>query len=346
MQENWQQLISAFDENQNYVLATIVATRGSTYRKTGTMMLISSTGVCIGLLSGGCLEADISLHAEQVIKSKTNQLLTYDLKADAELLWGLGLGCDGAIDILLQPLLVENNHLAFGAMISAVKNRKSGFYCQLIKDDVLALSYFIVGDIQDQTSLNKEIQQRVIDKLITNENELLITPIIPPFSLLICGAGPDVVPLVILAAQQGWQLTLWDHRPAYLEQSEFSVCAVRTKVRAENVAEKAMADFDGVVIMSHNLTNDGFFLKHALADSVNYIGLLGPVGRRDKLLKELSLTASDVKNQVYGPVGLDLGGRSPQAIALSICAEIQQHISQKFESKHYKSWLLDQKRAK
>ena len=110
MQENWLTLIQAFDSQQNYVLATIVATQGSTYCKTGSTMLIDPNGQCTGLLSGGCLEADISLHAMEIINGNNSVLLRYDLQADADLLWGLGLGCEGALDILLQPLNNHNNH--------------------------------------------------------------------------------------------------------------------------------------------------------------------------------------------------------------------------------------------
>ena len=147
MQENWQQLINAFDPNQEYVLATIVATRGSTYLKTGTLMLISAEGTCTGLLSGGCLEADISLHAMAVLKESKSKLLSYDLKAAAELLWGLGLGCDGAIDILLQPLSVHNNFLSFDVLLNCLTRRKSGFYCQLLNDDAVADAVVVNGEV-------------------------------------------------------------------------------------------------------------------------------------------------------------------------------------------------------
>jgi len=339
MQENWQQLINAFDQEQSYVLATIVATRGSTYRKTGTFMLIAADGRCTGLLSGGCLEADISLHAMEVLKTNKSKLLKYDLKADAELLWGLGLGCDGALDILLQPLTYENEFLAFPLMIDSLKQRQAGFYCQLINDEEIAVSLFVAGNHYEKDEVRGKLLNYT--STLSNKYELLVTPVNPPISLLICGAGPDVLPVVSMANQLGWQISLWDHRATYLEQVEFALCSSRKKIRAEHIKSGDMNDFDGVVVMSHNLTSDGLFLKHALADKIDYIGLLGPAGRRDKLLNSLSLTASDVKDQVFGPVGLDIGGRSPQAIALSICAEIQQQTSRRFEIAKHKSFTIN-----
>jgi len=339
MQENWQQLINAFDQTQSHVLATIVATHGSTYRKAGTLMLIAADGTCTGLLSGGCLEADISLHAMKVLKTNKSKLIKYDLKANAELLWGLGLGCDGALDILLQPLTSENEFLAFPLMIDSLSQRLDGFYCQLLNDEEVAVSLFIAGQCGEKNVVRDRFKNH-IDKL-PKTYKLLVTPVSPPISLLICGAGPDVLPVVSMANQLGWRTSLWDHRPTYLEQTEFEVCFTRKKIRAEHIKSGDMNGFDGVVVMSHNLTSDGLFLQHALADKVNYIGLLGPSGRRDKLLNSLSLTASDVKDQVFGPVGLDIGGRSPQAIALSICAEIQQQMSRRFQLTEHKSFIIN-----
>ncbi len=342
MQENWQQIIANFDLGEDFVLATIVATRGSTYRKTGTMMLIDAQGNCTGLLSGGCLEADISHHAKEVLAGGGNMLLSYDLKADADLLWGLGLGCEGAIDILLQPLTVQNQHLGFASLIVALEQRQGGFYCQQVKEQTLAQGCFIAAQNMEQAdkALVSQHLQSLSPEIKLDPAQWLVIPVMPIWSILLCGAGPDAAPLVALAKQLGWKLTLQDHRTSHLAQTEFALCDARRKLRAENATKKDFAGFDAAIIMTHNLTNDGLLLKNALAANVGYIGLLGPAGRRDKLLSELSLTASDVAGQVFGPVGLNIGGRSPQAIALSICAEIQQFISRQAQQRNAKSWYL------
>ncbi|OKY26280.1 MULTISPECIES: XdhC family protein [Thalassotalea] len=333
MQENWLQIVGNFSTEQDYVLATIVATKGSTYRKTGTMMLISAQGQCTGLLSGGCLEADIALHAQEVLRENHTKLLTYDLKADADLLWGLGLGCDGAIDIYLQPLTKINNHLNFVSLLKAVQQRQSGYYCQQVEDKSAGMAEFITASNDfDHDNIQRELP----------EGDWLITPVTPVFSLLVCGAGPDVAPLVTMIEQLGWRVTLQDHRQAYLDQPAFAHCFAKRKLRPEQSNAGDYQGFDAVVVMTHNLNNDGEILKHALAANIGYIGLLGPAGRRDKLLNALSLTASDVQQQVFAPIGLNIGGRSPQAIALSICAEIQQFISHQFQSSQIKSWRIQQ----
>ena len=125
---NWLEFCRIFDTTRSYVLATIIETRGSTYQKTGAMMLVDELGNCFGLLSGGCLEADISLHAKSVLSSNENVLLSYDLKADADLLWGLGLGCEGALDILLIPITPHNRHQSFDKLLDSVASHQSGVY--------------------------------------------------------------------------------------------------------------------------------------------------------------------------------------------------------------------------
>ncbi|WDE00359.1 XdhC family protein [Thalassomonas actiniarum] len=334
MQENWLQLAKTFDAHKQYVLATIVATRGSTYRKMGTMMLIDEAGVCTGLLSGGCLEADISLHAGEVLAEKKSRLLNYDLLADAELLWGLGLGCDGEIDILLQPLLLENNHLGFADLLNDIGQQKTGHYWIQVNDNQAAQGQYISGDLQQVPSQVPELANQAGG----DAAKIIVIPVLAPVSLLVCGAGPDAAPVVNMALELGWQVTVWDHRENYLNQDAFSRAAATRLTRPVKTATEDYRVFDAAVVMTHNLTSDGEYLAHLLAANTPYIGLLGPGGRRDKLLKPLELTPSDVKGQVFGPVGLDLGGRSPQAIALSITAQIQQQMSLRYAGKHYRAW--------
>lgn len=320
MQENWFQLIQHFNVNEAFVLATICATKGSTYRKTGTMMLISAEGSCTGLLSGGCLEADISLHAQQVLIDHKTRIINYDLKTDSELLWGLGLGCDGAIDILLQPLTPANNHLDFVSVISAVQSRNTGFYCQKVGDNTTPAASYITS--------NKGLEKLVYEfnDSLDKHASILVVPITSPISVVICGAGPDAEPVAQLLLQMGWQVEIWDHRQQYLEQTCFLNCQ-KKKIRPELICENDFSAFDAAVIMTHNLESDTSLVEKAWQSSLSYIGVLGPKGRRNKLIEPIGLTQSQIQGRLYGPIGLDLGGRGPQAIALSIAAQIQQHFS-------------------
>ena len=332
MQENWLQLQTAFTIEKNYVLATIAATRGSTYRKKGTLMLVDDQGICTGLLSGGCLEADISLHAQQVLIGGKTKILRYNLQDDAELLWGLGLGCDGEIDILLQPLTGDNQHLGFASLMRAIRNGNSGYFCQNITDNAQPHGQFFQSEINTESSSTLLVDHQ------QDESSQLIIPVVPPLALLICGAGPDAVPVVNIANQLGWQVSVWDHRNAYLKQKDFQDCYQTQCIRVANADVIALQSFDAAVVMTHNLETDGAYLSLLRSAKVDYIGLLGPIGRRNKLLSSQNIDVNDIQGQVYGPVGLDLGGRSPQAIALSIAAQIQQHISKRYAHQCYQVW--------
>lgn len=91
------------------ILATVIATKGSTYRKPGAMMLIARDGSFRGLISGGCIESDLAEHAKQVFSDGKTRKISYDLSATEDLVWGLGIGCDGVIELMLQRLQASNN---------------------------------------------------------------------------------------------------------------------------------------------------------------------------------------------------------------------------------------------
>lgn len=318
MQENWQELANTFNPLESSVLATIVNTQGATYQKIGTMMLINQQGKCSGLLSGGCLEADIALHAANVLENGLTQVLHYDLSSDADLLWGLGLGCEGKIDILLMPLTPKNNHLGFADMLSQVLSGQSGYFFQKIAKNSSPQTWFC----EDQYLAKNE--KSITEQFSSNEVELIKIPVKPPLSLLICGAGPDAAPVVKFAHELGWQVSLWDHRRQSLAQVVFDEVHSKRKVRAEHTQAEEFSKFQAAVVMTHNLENDQEYLAKLTQSNIEYIGVLGPAARRDKLLTNIGLSYQQVSSKVFGPIGLDIGGRSPQAIALSIVAQIQQ----------------------
>jgi xanthine/CO dehydrogenase XdhC/CoxF family maturation factor len=143
-------------------------------------------------------------------------------------------------------------------------------------------------------------------------------------ALLLCGAGPDAEPVVRMASQVGWQVAVVDHRPAYVEAARFQdAVRVATVDAAVPGALVALDGFDAAVVMSHNLVADGRYLAALAVSSIPYVGLLGPAARRERLYAELGPLAEALRPRLRAPVGLDLGGASPEAIALSIVAELQ-----------------------
>ena len=153
---------------------------------------------------------------------------------------------------------------------------------------------------------------------------MLVTDLMPDRRLLVLGAGRDAEPVVRFAVELGWRVTVADHRPAYLETEAFDEAEETICCPAKEMSQHIdLSAIDAAVVMSHHLASDRDYLSQLSESTVSFVGLLGPAARRDRLLDEIDVEASFAK-RVRGPVGLDLGGRGPGAIALSIVAELQQ----------------------
>lgn len=309
------------------VAAIVLATEGSTYRKPGALMLLSSSGARCGLLSGGCLEGDLHEHAQRLLSGDACILERhYDGRTSDDPIWGLGLGCEGAMRILLWRidgttdgpatlrafLLAEDGRRAMRLSI-ALPTGEATLDDADESADTVAPTMQHPGAATIRTERHACLTERVLH---------LRTARIP--SLLLCGAGPDAEPVAQLAALVGWQVTVVDHRGAYLDATRFPQARQLLLVDAADPGARVALDgFDAAVVMSHNLVADGRYLT-ALADcAIPYIGLLGPAARRERLYAELGQRADLLRPRLRAPVGLDLGGTSPEAIALSIVAELQ-----------------------
>lgn len=157
--------------------------------------------------------------------------------------------------------------------------------------------------------------------------KLLLVPLCLPPKLLLLGAGPDALPVVDFASRLHWRVTLVDHRPAYAVASHFPSAEQVLLARPEEIAQALdLGRFSVAVVMSHHLPSDLEYLRALSASSLAYIGLLGPPARREKLLSELGPEAERLRSRLHAPVGFNLGGRTPEAIALAIVAEIHAFV--------------------
>lgn len=286
------------------VAAFVIATQGSTYRKPGALMLFSATGERCGLLSGGCLEGDLQDHALQLLGGGSRTFVkTYDSRGSDDPMWGLGLGCEGLMKVLLLRVDEVSGYEPLVSLFAAAKSRS----------DVA----FVIN-IETGTLRNAEHTKTSLDGTYFT----IAADRVP--NLLICGAGPDAEPVAALAAMLGWSVIVVDHRPAYIEPTRFTHGTHLLRVDADELDRHvALADMDAAVVMSHHLIADGKYLGALARSNVAYIGLLGPAARRERLFSELGAEADKLRSRLRAPVGLDLGGRTPEAIALSIIAEIQ-----------------------
>ncbi len=277
------------------VLVTVYETEGSTYSKAGAHMLVDENGVFRGMLSGGCLEGDLAIRAQQVLESGALQTVTYDLGADDDELWGMGVGCDGLMRVLLQPLLPRDDYAPFAQIASVLRGRKAA-----------------------------EITIPVAEESIG----ALVIKVEPPPRVLVLGAGPDAEPVVRIAAELGWRCTVFDHRQAYIDNGDFSGAEATCCAPANEMADRLdLSEFNMAIVMSHHLASDRHYLTQLAATDIAYVGLLGPGKRRERLLTEIGAAAAKLENRVHGPAGLDLGGRGPAPIALSIIAQMQQALT-------------------
>ena len=330
-------LLDFFRDNrdeESLVLATVIATAGSTYRKPGAMMLINRAGQYAGLISGGCLEGDLLHHAERVFDSGAAGLVTYDMHGDEELVWNLGLGCDGVIHLLLQRLeprpdfgflgqLADSHEARHGVLLALVTQSDGEFAPGTwgLRDS----SDISVGDPQLVDILKQAAIQwpdwrcRAFRFGSNKQAESIVIHVPAPTRVLICGAGPDAVPMARALADLGWEVVITDHRPAFARADRFPAGCTVLQGRPEELAGNVdLATLDAAVIMSHHLEHDSVYLGQLARYDIPYLGVLGPRARRDRLRK----LAECPERTVFGPIGLDIGAELPSAIALAAAAEI------------------------
>ncbi|MEJ8567257.1 XdhC family protein [Elongatibacter sediminis] len=324
-------------DDESLVLVTITGIVGSTYRKPGAMMLIAPDHEYEGMISGGCLEGDLLHHADEVFASGEPKSVTYDMHAGEDLVWGLGIGCDGVIHLLLQRLDPPGDCAMLDWIRSSLEAGDSvliGLVCRPGETG------FSLGDIGLIDAAGRQFGHESLAELCRShaaetwpgwryreaEHDgagAMLINVPPQPRVLLCGAGPDAVPVARQFDALGWHCTVVDHRPAYARPDRFPAGCEVVQTRPPQLQEHVeLEGLDAAVIMSHNLDNDADYLRQLAPVSASgglaYLGVLGPTTRRDRLRD----MAECQELPVRGPVGLDIGAELPEGIALSIAAEI------------------------
>jgi len=329
-------------------LATVVETRGSTYTKAGALMLIDENGIFQGMLSGGCLEGDLAIRAQGVIETDTPQLLTYDLAADNDELWGLGVGCDGLMKVLLKPLTAAQDYEPFASILDALDGDMPAVVSTVLQSSIesapVGAALVSVGGNHSAFEIGDDLLSKIVEgasealssgatirehiTVADNDALTLHSLIRPAPKILVLGGGLDAEPLLRFADELGWKCTVVDHRLAYIEKGDFGAAERTICCAVDELSAKLELDgFDAAVVMSHHLASDRAYLEQLSGSDVAYVGLLGPLGRRNRLLSELGDKGDALAGRLSGPAGFDIGGRGPASIALSIVAEIQQVLT-------------------
>ncbi len=345
---------SAFDRwrtaGRAMVLATVFETVGSTYSKAGHRMLIADNGDYQGLVSGGCLEGDLAERASMVLRDQQSAPVSYDLRDDGDDVFGLGVGCNGLIRVFLQPLLAESAYEPYMSLSRLYEAHEPTVTATVIASSARGPapgSTFVrgpdgafepVGDVRFTNNQLRgaffaelaEIKEVPTGRFLTSDSGIgmLIAPLAPIPRLLVLGAGLDSVPVVRIAAELGWYVTVVDHRPAYLARGDLLVADAAELVDPRGLRRAIdLSLFDAAIVMSHHLETDAMYLQQLATAPLRYLGVLGPTARRQRLVKKLAESAPDLDARLRGPIGIDIGGGTPESIALSILAELQRVFS-------------------
>jgi xanthine/CO dehydrogenase XdhC/CoxF family maturation factor len=332
-------------KGERMALATIVAVRGSTYRRPGARLLVPEDGAPIGNISGGCLEGDVADMARVVMEEGRARLAGWDLTADDDAVWGLGLGCNGAIEVFIEP--ADRAAEVAGALRMALEEEQRICVVTVIESEaseLVAPGARIV--VRPDGSVDGSLGHADVDaEAIVAARELLMAErsevrtflhgvrafvevLEPPLRLLICGAGHDAIPLVRAAAGLGWKATVADDRPVFLTRDRYPEAAgfVALDDPAQVAKEAGVDRRTHVVVMTHNFLRDKEYLRSLLDSDAGYIAMLGPAARTVRLLMELEEEGVEINDEdrarIHGPAGLDLGAEGPEEIAQAIVSEI------------------------
>jgi xanthine dehydrogenase accessory factor len=336
------------ERGEKMALATIVSVRGSTYRRPGARLLVPETGELIGNISGGCLEGDVQAVAQKVMGGGKATLVDFDLTADDEAVWGWGLGCNGAVELFVEP--AEKARAVAGDLRRALEEEREVAVVTVLESSVEGVergARLLVhpGGRSERTlgrpAADAAAAQAAVAALAAGESSKQDIPIAdagvitvfvevlePSPRLFVCGAGHDAIPVVAFAAQLGWRPIVIDDRDRFLTRERFPGAAgFVTLNRPVEAAEHTGADRRCfVLIMSHNYLRDKDYLRSYLGTDVAYIGSLGPRKRLDSVLSDLAKenvvpTDADLA-KIYAPSGLDLGAEGPEEVAWAIMAEV------------------------
>lgn len=344
----------AVTEGKKTALATVVHVEGSSYRRPGARMLITEDAEITGSISGGCLEGDAFRKALHVILSNKAMLVTYDTADEDDAKFGMGLGCQGVIQVLIEPLQGERGTAIIELLQKATASRqyaslvtffsmsdkKAPQYgsCYLLteKNETIGSLSVLSKDVIEEEARQVIAQRKSsFKKYEIGQQEIIVfTELIqPPVSLVVVGAGNDVIPVVKMAEMLGWQSTVLDGRPMYASRERFPMPSCQVfHSKADQILERVQIDARTVfVLMSHNYNYDLAVLKVLLNHPTTYIGVLGPHKKMKMMMDELTENGIELtdnqKEAIHGPVGLHIGAETAEEIAVSIIAEIQAKLT-------------------
>lgn len=341
-----QAILYILNENTRCVLATLVKVEGSSYRRVGARLLWRPDGLRVGSISGGCLEDDLIERAREVFETGESQVAVYDTTSENDVVWGVGLGCHGVVHVLVERLLgrpppwdlvaqawEKREPASFGILFGKQLPTRGTLAASTLSGETWLAKEALLSEVTENASRCFASQQihyteRAAEKEIV---PVLWEYLPPPVRLVIYGAGNDAVPFCHLAKELGWRVVIVDPRAAYATCERFPLADEVVVLRPEAAAALPSDPFTVAVVMTHHYRFDLPFLRTLLPRDLAYVGLLGPKKRAEQILGDLAAEGMSLTEQMraklHAPVGLDLGGSSPEAVALAILAEIHAFLN-------------------
>lgn len=310
----FKQAIINQENNIKNVLVTVVDLNGSSYRKPGVRMLISSNDTSVGAVSGGCVEKEIIRRAQSVFKDNIAKIITYDGR--------YRLGCEGVLYILIEPLQITKHFRTL--FLNAIENRES------IKID----SYFITkdevkGNYGSVITYNNQQQVAIsnsFDIKQTKDKKVFSQELKPLFKLIIIGGEHDAVKLCEIASNLGWQIEVYTSIKDSKSQLDFPGSFSVKGTTPETITFSSIEENTAIVLMNHSFVQDLKYLVKLSKYKPQYIGIIGAPKRREKLFNQLFEYVPDLEEEfldtIFTPAGLHIGATTPEEIAISIIAEI------------------------
>jgi xanthine/CO dehydrogenase XdhC/CoxF family maturation factor len=299
---------------ERYALATVVAVRGSSYRRPGARLLVPERAGPVGLISGGCLEDEAARLARGALDAETPLLVTIDHSSEGDELWGSGLGCRGVVELLAEPPSLARQTLA---ALDRARAGEPTFHLTTLDGERQSLAESAADALGERAAV------AVAHGRPVRIGEAVLDPILPPLRLVVCGAGPDAGPLVAAALRQGWSVTVADPRRSFLRPGRFPGATLVDAEPATAAEAVRAGSWTAVVVMSHEYLRDAAFVGGFLGRGVAYLGVLGPRERTDRLLGELPAAPEEADLRVlHAPAGLDIGADGAEQVATAIVAEI------------------------
>jgi len=313
-----------------FALATVVGVRGSTYRGLTARQLISSDGTSVGTVSGGCLDSDLHAVAAEVIATSRAQLVEFDLTADDEAVWGWGIGCNGATEVLVEPS-APAVELARAMADLFASHRPAALVHTLTGGIPGSRAIVTHGGVTGSLSSEMAAEARALlgdgrHGIVEVGGVRALVEVTGTRSrLIVCGAGHDAVPVVRYGAELGFEVIVVDDRRQFLTRERFPQASALVHCEPRELGSAVDLDHRAhVVLMSHNYLRDVEYLRSALHGDPAYVGVLGPGERLRRLLHDVRSMDPEIRvlDRLFGPAGLDIGAEGPVEIAWAIMAEI------------------------